>query len=508
MMSEPLSEYYNQLITWMTMADSTIQESSNFHGQVKLVRKVLKNDKTGMINTILDFMIQSACTDIKFQTDNSTLTKRYENWKNNVNAKIAMDIPRGFRSLSEQYFRERWTTSFIVLNIVWDKIDGYIMPTRMWLSDGGNVYAKSQSDKLGDTLYYIGKAKSTGSEPLKNSEFRQYLIRKPYNHWYDEYPTPYFYKKGAIYHALFKEKILNEELKTIAQLTPAMTAIKMGSVEAMRQKQAPTEKDLKDMQKKFQGLAEDSKTKINKKLIATLPFDVEIQNLIPDLTKVLESKNTDTVDKNLLMSLGLIEFKGFSTNREESILNPKPLVEEITDAVSDWVELLSEVAYLIQEKNEPTSNKFSKKEVRVVPGVIKSLMTDNMRALLRAIYDRGLISKESIVENTTPLDFTIEVQKRTEERKNKLEEVMAPPIIMNNGQSTDTRDIDPNKNESPEQKKSEPDLNAFLENKTEEEKEVFTKAYKKCLAGCEEYKIDEDLAQKISLEYAEKSIKK
>jgi hypothetical protein len=496
------SYYYNELINFLTSASRVVCVSEDFHSQICQIRKMLRNDKTAMINTILDFMVQSACTDIKFQTTNSNLNKTFEVWKNDVNSNVSIDIPRGLRSLSEQYFRERWSSSFIVLNINWGKINGYTMPVQMWFSDGGSVYAKNKSGDVTQTKYYIGKPKSSDENLIKISEkeSRSVLIRKPYNVWYDLYPTPYLVKKGALYHGLFKTALIEKQLESLFQLLPAMLAVKMGSAEAMRNRQNPAEADMKKVQEQFIKIKEDAKNKSMKDLIATLPYDVDVQNVLPDLLKITDDKIFNGVDKNLLMALGLIEFKGFSTNREESVLNPKPLVEEITDGVLDWVELLDDVVYMIQQKNEERT-KYSKKEIRIVPGVIKSLVTDNMRVLMRAIYDRGLISKESALENTTALDFEIEVQKRSDEKKRDLNNVMYPPIILNQEQNQN----EPSGNEepiTPEKKKAEPDLQAYLVGMTTDDKDKFLADYNKCVKVCNETQVDEELIHAIAMDYA------
>ena len=63
---------------------------------------------------------------------------------------------------------------------------------------------REKNDDLRQTKYYLGKkyGKSLGEGDTT------VIIRKPYNHWYDLYPTPYLVKKGALYHALLKEKLI------------------------------------------------------------------------------------------------------------------------------------------------------------------------------------------------------------------------------------------------------------------------------------------------------------
>jgi len=506
-----IGKYYEDLFTSMLSTNTRLKVGRNFHEQVSKIDTLLKNDVTGMVGTIIDFMVQSACVPIKFESKNSTLNKIFEKWAEDLNSNVNIGIPRGFRALSEQYFRERWKSSFIVLNIAWGKIDGYTMPVNMWFSNGGKVYVDHQDDNLTTTKYYLGPKREKPSNELISDLKKSVLVRKPYNFWYDKYPTPYLVKKGALYHALFQELIIDKQAQGINQVFPAMLAIKMGCDEAMRRGEMPTPEDMEEMKKKFIDLKTNTEDRTaNNGLVGAFSHDTNFENLLPDFNKILDEKITNGTDRKLLMALGLIEFKGFSTNREEAVLNPKPLVSEIEDAVEDYVELIDDVIYEIRKKNADSNRKFSAKDVSVAHDPIKTLLTDNMKNLIRSLYDRGLISKQDTVEGTTAYKFEQQVEKRKRELKDNLDEIMEAPVILNqdNKSTPDNRNnSDSNLEQTPAKKKSEADVTAKIEDLTVTQKQVFMNAYNRCLVACESLECDDGFKYNTSLEFADTALK-
>jgi len=373
------------------------------------------------------------CTvDLTYDTDNANYTKVFKKWKKEVNTDLNLDIPRGLRSLTEQYFRERLSSSFIVLKGKWGKINGMWMPTKMWLVDGASVYVKNDGSGFNTMKYYFGKPQDKDKNILKSDDDEFVLVRKPYNKWTDKTPTPYLVKMGALYHGLFKEIVLKRQADVMGTNFPMGFFIKAGCEKAMEKNQMPQKKDLKELEEKFQKIRDKQKTHpYNKGLVGAFPFDVNFEHLIPDYLKILEEKILKGTDKNILSALGLIEFKGFSSNREEAILNPKVLVERCVDAVLDYVELQDDVVALIKKKNNEEHRKTQNIDVRIHPGIIKSFINDEMRNMIRSWYDRGLVAKQDAVENTTPLNFETQVNRRDLERKEGLNKKCYPPVTVN-----------------------------------------------------------------------------
>ena len=449
-MASVIQTYYDKLFDLMLSPTGKIRINDTFHGQMNQIERLLKNDKTGLISTLLEYMVHAGTVNIDFNSSNSNLNKLFLNWKENVNADLNLDIPRGLRGFTEQYFRERWKSSFIAVNLRWHKADGFWMPTRMYMMDGASIYAKNDKRLLNGNVYYLGKPDKKGSEQLKNTDTQSIIIRKPYNHWYDKYPTPYLIRKGALYHALFKIKMLDRMAEFIETVFPYQLLIKVGTLEQIKKGMVPSQEELDAIKAKFQGKKKEFDEHVFAKgLVGAFAGDVNLQELIPDYKKAISDDILRPVDKNLLYALGMIEFKGFSSNREEAILNPKVLIEEVEDGVKDYVELLTEIVQQIKERN---SNKYTTHEKVVVqPGIIKTFLTDDMRSLIRSWYDRGIVGQKSALENTTGLDYETQVKEREFEKKNKLDRKLYPRIIQN--LEKDPADLSPDNEDIPDDKK-------------------------------------------------------
>lgn len=524
---DAVQEYYKNLIEYAFASTKKVAVATDFHGRMTQINNILGNDKTALISTILEFMVGSGTVDININTDNSQLTKALKDWKANVNKNINIDIPKGLRSFTEQYFRERWKSSFIVLVIKWAKINGFILPDRMYLMDGASIYVDNKKKNLNTNQYWFGQPYKEGAILLNDnkSDMTTYLIRKPYNQWYDQYPTPYLVKTGAIYHAEVKRQILSRQEDFINPSIPYSLFIKLGSDEAIRRGLVPSKEDLSKVLAEFKENLSENEHTLN---LGAYPHDVKFEDFIPDYKKVLDPDVLKNTDKNLLSSLGMIEFTGFSSNREEAILNPKVLIEEVQNGVFDYVELLSEVMDLIKEKNKAVHRNIVNNEIRVMPGVVKAFVTDEMRSLIRSLYDRGVVSKKSTLENTTALDFSVQVNERDFEKKDKIDERMYPPVVQN--QEQQENETEQNEDVPDDKKKNTPEANnyknaLFCETIVEpikrlkdipedirgllkqKEQKIFKDSFNEAFKKATDLQLDDDLREKFSLEFAYNKLK-
>jgi len=520
-----ISEYYAQLVNSAFNGRKRVKVSGNFHGQMCQIKNLLKNDYTALISTILEFMIQCATVDITFNSNNIKLTKLFEDIKVNLNANLNMDIPRGLRSFTEQYFRERWKSSFIGVRIRWGKKEGFIVPEIMHVFDGASLYAKNAKNILNKTEYYFGKP--SNGILLTSTESETFLIRKPYNSWYDAEPTPYLVHVGALYHALFKQAILDQQGEVLNTAIPYQMYIKAGTDEMIRKQLNIQESDLIALQEKYKKFKQeyDDNTTLDKTLIGAFPFHVNFEELIPDYAKVLDEKVLKSTDKNLLSALGLIELKGFSTTREEAILNPKVLVEEVNDAVLDYVELLNEIVILTKEKNIGKYNLNDK--VVVNPGIIKSFITDPMRSMIRSWYDRGVVGQKDGLESSTPLDFETQVIQREKEDRENLNIKMYPRVTQN--LEKDPADLSP-ENVPDDKKKGTPEVKNYdqaeeteyitepmktirsipdeIRNELNNEaQQIFKNSFNTKFEECTALEYDDYLREKTSMEYAYQEVR-
>lgn len=416
-----------------------------FDAQMELLNcTIFSNDKTGIVGTVLDFMAHSANVPLSIETENDTLDANLTKWqKFYLNKDINIDIPRGLRELSSQYFIERWKSSFVALNVQWDTIDfgvsgKWVMPVRMWLADGASIVIDGSESSLTSRRYYLDKAKT---KPLTTTKDKTVIIRKPFNSWYCVYPTPFLVKRGVLFNALLKNAIVDKQADIIQQIIPYLLLLKSGSDKLAELNMLSSESEMKDLKDSIvKAVNEHDTTGELGKLLAPLSYDVNVEHLIPDLTKIFNANILEASDKNILAGLGMIEVEGFSKNRQETILNPKMLVEEVKDAVADWASILEEVMFQMLEKNKANFPRLAANDIRVVPGLIKSFMTQDMKDMIRSLYDRGLISKQSFIEDIAEFDFEVQVERRTKETNRKLDETLYPPVVQNYEQYTQPTD--------------------------------------------------------------------
>ena len=439
---------WNTIVNRMKSSSDKLAVKGDFHGQVEQIDNLLENDKTGIVNTILEFMVASATVPFRFVTSTKKTTQVLNNWaKNDLNKNVAIDIPVGLLELSGQYYRERLRSSFLILNIIWDEIDGYILPSRMFFSNGGACTIEKTGTKLNKRVYKINTKK------LKDSETKNVIIRKPYNLWHNDYPTPYLVKKGVLYNSLLKNALVTKQGQILEEIIPYLLLLKAGDKDLMNKKM------LGDLDKQLSLLKDSLKqAKQNQKSragsgdsILKGRYDVDVEHLIPELTKIFDANVVKPINNDILFGLGLVELQGFSSTRTEAILNPKVLIEEIIDCVKDLTFLWEDVVRLIVEKNKRRNSDLSKKAIRVIPGVIKPILTDGMKKLIKDFSNTGQLSIEDSFE-ALPLGFDFDISKtrRKQENKEGTEEIFFPRVILNQ-MSNDNADETPRENVTPQE---------------------------------------------------------
>jgi cation transport regulator len=454
-----------KMINVLKQLKHNISIDSAFDSQMIQLNTFLKNDETGMVNTVLDFMTHSATVPYKIETKNDTLDSTLTIWQKTIlNKDINIDIPRGLRGLSTQYFIERWKSSFVALNVQWGEVDfgsngRWIVPTRMWLADGSSIVVDGSSSSLINRQYYLDKSKE---KELKNTTTKSVIIRKPYASWYELYPVPFLIKRGVLFNALLKAAIIDKQADVIQQIIPYLLLLKSGNDKLAELNMLAGYDEMKKLK---DSIIEATKNYDNTgevgKMLATLSYDVNVEHFIPDLVKIFDPKITAACDKNILAGLGMIEVEGFSKNRQQTVLNPKMLVEEVKDAVADWSEMLEEVMLQMLDRNKARFPKLTANEIRVVPGLIKSFMTDDMRALIRSLYDRGLVAKQTTVEDIAELDFEVQVERRKKESDSDMDKTLFPPVIQNYEQYAEPTKPDNNNLENQDKKPGSPESKNF-----------------------------------------------
>lgn len=434
---------------------SQIKVPKEFSARQTQINELLDNDYTGIVKTIYEFMVMTGSVDMNFVTDNSSLTKSLQDWSiHKLNAKISLDIPKGLKALTTQYMRERYKSSFIVLNIIWEKINDLTLPGKMWLSDGGSVIVGGDSDTLNGKKYYLG----SDDNEIKSTKSQTVLIRKPFNSWYEGYPTQYLVSRGVLYNALLKKTLISKQAEVIEEMIPYILALRAGDSNLMMKNL------MGDIESQLSSVKESLKqARRNKKyqhdagdMILKGRYDLNLEHLMPDLTKLFNDSIVKPINNDLLCGLGLVELQGFSSDRQEAILNPKVLVEEIISGVNDAKALYEEVLDLIIEKNSELHPKHMGQDIRIVPGVVKAFLTDNMRKLIKDHVNTGILSIEDAFEALPQgYDFEVSKKRREQEADNGYEELFFPRVILNqdSNMENDVAPRTPTPNEVPQNKK-------------------------------------------------------
>jgi len=418
---------------------------ADYHGQVKAVRHMLKDDVSGMADSLTDFSVASACVDYSIESDNPKFTKILKKWLYIINKDYHGKVPIGIRPLAKEYFKERWKySSFPVLKIAkWEEIDGVMLPTKMFFVDGESIYAKEKDKGQELTLlsydYYLSSKFESRTKLGDNC-----IFDKPYGRWFDKYPSPYLIKRGVYHNWKIIQSIKAKEIEILDQVIPYMMLVKKGSEALATQNiKTYTDEELNKVKEQFQKLLDEVKTisssdKPIKSPFRATNFDEDIQHIIPDLANIFKRDLFIVAEKNILAGLGFIDVvEGVSTSRRESVLNPKVFIEEVRTGVDDFKQILKQLVLLIIDKNTQ-HRKYMNTEFYITSSPVKAFMTDDFKSLIRQMYDRGRISSQTAVELIGEIDFRTEIYRREKETKEGIEETMYPPIKDNReGQGID-----------------------------------------------------------------------
>jgi len=469
----------------LSMMLKKITVPGDFHAQTDAVKGFLKNDVTGLADSLTDFAVEAANVKFGVECDNTELTKKLNSWLNNINSDYKGKIPRGINALAKEYFKERWkSSSFPVLKILkWGEVDGLAVPTQMCIIDGGSVYSKiinkneSKKSLLGYE-YYLGQDTSAKGEKLDKGV----IITKPFARWFDEYPTPFLIKRGVYNNYKIIQSLKDKQTQILDQIIPYMLLIKRGTeklaVEGTKVYSQPEldkiRQDLQDFMDEMRNT--NTSTSQVKSPVRTTQFDEEMNHLIPDLTNLFKRDIFLVAERNMLAGLGFIDLvEATSSNRTETILNPKVFIEDVKSGVRDFKnQIVSELVAQILETNRGAHRKYTVVNCRVTNSPVVGFMTEKFKDLIRQLYDRGRISSQTAVEIIAEVEFETEVKRRESETKDGIEEKMYPVVTRND----EAKGIDNPKKKTPEtdengktipEEKRDPTEKEKYNNSTEEE---------------------------------------
>ena len=438
---------------------------SEYHDQVEAVREMLRDDVSGLIDSLTDFAVDTATVDYSIETDNENFTKILRRWLEGINKDYAGKIPSGIRPLAKEYFKERWKySSFPVLKIVkWGEVGGILVPTKMFFLDGESIHAKDIDEndenlKLINYDYYLGKTEN------ENKLDKNIIFSKPFGRWFDKYPTPYLIKRGIYHNYKIIQSLKNKQTSILDQIIPYLMLIKKGFPGTGGQEgKAYNQGELQEVIDQFKDLVSNLKT--GETPVRAVNFDEEIKHLIPDLSTIFNKDLFVVAERNILSGLGFIDVvEATSSSRRESVLNPKVFIEEVRSGVDDFKQLLKELVILIKDKNV-AHKKYINAEFYISASPIKGFVTDDFRNQMRLLWERGQLSNQTYAEIVGEVEYRTEVARREKEAKEGLDYTMYPHITDNRegegvdipGKESVEEDTDENGNPIPTDKLDDKD---------------------------------------------------
>ena len=98
---------WGAFVRWM-FSSKTIEIPGDFQGRCADIKEMLDNDVSGIVSTLLDYMVNSAAeAKFKVECSNETLENLLDIWLQQINIYVDL-IPTGIQELAREYYRERW----------------------------------------------------------------------------------------------------------------------------------------------------------------------------------------------------------------------------------------------------------------------------------------------------------------------------------------------------------------------------------------------------------------
>lgn len=424
---------------------SKVTIPSDFHSQARCVKEMLKNDVSGLVGSLTDFQVNAANVQWLVRTGNDTLDSIMKEWLDTINSSFNGKIPSGIQALATEYYKERWKgSSFPVLKIMeWGEINGFQVPVKMAFVDGASIYLDTANKSeefvdLGEEKYYLG---SKFSDEYKLNE--GCIFTKPFGRWIDEYPPIYLIKNGVYYNWKLEQSLLSKTSEILDQVIPYMLLVKKGSESLMKEGHTYDEAQLRQVGDQIKELIQKTqefkydKKRTNKSGIRVSQFDEDITHFIPDLKTILAQELHVGFEKRQLAGLGFMDIAdAVSSSRRESVLNPKAFIQETNTGIGDaksgsgFAGVLKEVLVQIKLRNAKRP-KFSNTEMRVLHSKPQIFMASEFRTFLMSLYNRGVLSKKTLVEVAGDEVYDEQNDERKREAKRGDEFFMYPPVTQN-----------------------------------------------------------------------------
>lgn len=449
------------------MTNRTIKVPTDFHGQAQKIRELYaQGDSSGLVDTLSDFMVECALVKFSIETklEDATYVDLLNEWLDTINSDYRgkPGIEVGVRGFAKQYFRERWKySSFPIVKIASfnKKIkigsNEIKVPEGLFILDGGSVKAKSKDENVISVFnydYYLGDESDKNKIDGKN-----YLVTKPNGRIFDDYPIPFLHRRGILKNWIILDTIKNKQGELIADIIPYLLMLKKG-IKAANSKSV-SEAELQKSVDTLQKTLEQANLTGGVPLRAT-NVDESIEEFIPSIENMFKKELFSQGEKAILSGFGLIDMQHIGdVSRQESIINPKPLIEEVTTGVGDFICILNDLIAYINENNKKRYPKLVKSDPFVHYNKIQAFITEEIRKKLSEAHSRGNLSEQTYNEVAVGVGFELERKRRKVEAKEGIEVDFYPRVIQNvEGKGADMKSqlLDKNGNAKPDDKIKSP----------------------------------------------------
>jgi len=426
----------------LNMSSDSIKIPTKYKDQVLSIKETLKNDVSGLVNSLLDFAMTCGLVEYSVETDNEKLTTLFNSWLSSINEELRGQIPTGITALVKEYLRERWKgSSFLILRSKWEERDGFIVPTKMWFVNGEDIIIDDKGNEtfaIGQEKYALQVAKNK-QIPIPSGKDEYLFVQKPYESWGTSYPTPYLIRRGLYKNMRLLDMLAGKGEYIMGKALEYLLLMKKGTENLALANQADfiySVDDLKAIKVQMEELLSTRKSTPGVPTYAT-NFDTEMEHLIPDYSMALKQELFTPIERRILAGLGLVDvLQGVASTRKESSLNPKPFITEVESGIEDFKMMLNDILETIVKLNRVKHPKYIGRINKIHSTPMSQFVSDEMRSQFRSMYDRGVISKQTYAEVVGDVDFVIEVNRRKQET-DEIKKVMYPPVVQNQEASPD-----------------------------------------------------------------------
>ena len=409
----------------VNMSPDQIKIPVKFRDQAIIVKQLMRCDTSGLIGSLLDFAITCSLVDYTVETNNENLTKMFDSWMTNVNQELRGQIPTGMRALAKEYFKERWKgSSFILLRTVWEDVDGFTLPTKLWFVNGEDIVindGNADHFEIGKETYSLKLGRKV-VKALPAGKDEKIFVQKPFETWGTEYPIPFIIKRGLYKNGRLFDILATKGEYVVGKALEYLMVLKKGT-EGLAQMNDPnytySDADLRNIKVQIEDLMSNRRLTPGTPTYAT-NFDTEIQHLIPDYKMILSQELYEPIERRIMAGMGLIDvLQGVASTRKETQMNPRPFIAEVENGISDFKMLLNDILQTIVEVNAKNHPKHMGNVTKIHSTPIQDFITEQIRGSLRDMYDRGVLSKRTYGEVVGNVDFDIELSRRKAENEGK-----------------------------------------------------------------------------------------